>query len=94
MVDDGRDVVKTGRVTAIRQLAYIPAREALTPVETMSFATLSRMNDGSTQRGDFHVIAAVLGGRGRVSIDFAEHPLSARDLVWIRPGVWCTNGSS
>lgn len=53
----------------------------------MSFATLRRLNDGSTQRGDFHVLAVVRSGRGRVSIDFSDHPLAARNVVWIRPGI-------
>jgi AraC family transcriptional activator of pobA len=80
-------MVKNGHVTAIRQLTYQPPREAPAPVETMSFAMLRRLNDGSTQRGDFHVVAVVCRGRGRVSIDFSDHPLVARNVVWIRPGV-------
>jgi AraC family transcriptional activator of pobA len=80
-------MVKNGHVTAIRQLTYQPPREAPAPVETMSFARLRRLNDGSSQRGDFHVLALVRGGRGRVSIDFSDHPLTARNVVWIRPGV-------
>lgn len=80
-------MVKNGHVTAIRQLTYQPPREALAPVETMSFAELRRRGSGSTQRGDFHVLAVVHRGRGRVSIDFSDHPLTARNVVWIRPGV-------
>lgn len=53
----------------------------------MSFRELRRLNDGSTQRGDFHVLAVVRRGRGRVSIDFSEYSLTARTAVWIRPGV-------
>ncbi|GAA2532514.1 transcriptional regulator [Winogradskya humida] len=53
----------------------------------MSFATLRRLNDGSTQRGDFHVLAVVRRGQGRVSVDFTAHPLAPRSVVWIRPGV-------
>jgi AraC family transcriptional activator of pobA len=79
-------MVKNGHVTAIRQLTYQPSREAPAPVEMMSFATLRRLNDGSTQRGDFHVLAVVRRGRGRISIDFSEHSLAARNVVWIRPG--------
>ncbi|GLY79038.1 helix-turn-helix domain-containing protein [Actinoallomurus iriomotensis] len=74
-------------MATIRQLTYQPPREASAPVETMSFARLRRLNDGSTQRGDFHVLAVVRRGRGRVSIDFSAHPLAPRDVVWIRPGV-------
>ncbi|WP_067674171.1 helix-turn-helix domain-containing protein [Nocardia miyunensis] len=71
----------------IRQLIYRPPRETLAPVETMSFATLRRLNDGWTQRGDFHVLAVVRRGRGWVSIDFSDHRLASRSVVWIRPGV-------
>src|SRR4051812_3271142 len=78
---------ENGHVTAIRQLAYQPPQGAHAPVETMSFARLRRINDGSTQRGDFHVLAVVRRGRGRISIDFSDHPLAARTVVWIRPGV-------
>jgi AraC-like DNA-binding protein len=53
----------------------------------MSFATLRRLNDGSTQRADFHVLAAVRRGQGGVSMDFSAHLLTARSLVWIPPGV-------
>lgn len=71
----------------VRQLTYQPPRGTPAPVETMSFAMLRRLDDGSTQRGDFHVVAVVRRGRGRVSIDFSDHPLAAGDVVWIRPGV-------
>jgi AraC-like DNA-binding protein len=87
-------MVKNGQVTRIRQLTYQPPqhtyqppREAPTPVEMMSFATLRRLNDGSTQRDDFHVLAVVHRGQGRVSVDFRAHSLTARNVVWIRPGV-------
>lgn len=80
-------MVKNGHVTAIRQLIYQPPQDAPAPVETMSFHRLRRLNDGSTQRGDFHVLAVVRRGRGRVSIDFAEYSVAARTVVWIRPGV-------
>ena len=53
----------------------------------MSFATLRRLNDGSTQRADFHVLAVVRRGLGEVSMDFSEHPLRARSVTWIPPGV-------
>ncbi|WP_116198759.1 helix-turn-helix domain-containing protein [Amycolatopsis circi] len=74
-------------MTGIRQLAYQPPRESGAPVETMSFAKLRRLDRGTTERGDFHVLAVVRRGHGRVSIDFASHPLAARSAVWIRPGV-------
>ncbi|WP_218156960.1 helix-turn-helix domain-containing protein [Amycolatopsis saalfeldensis] len=73
-------------MTAIRQLAYQPP-DTVSPVETMSFSRLRHLDTGSTQRGDFHVLAVVRRGQGRVSIDFSEHSLAARTVVWIRPGV-------
>ncbi|WP_431951687.1 helix-turn-helix domain-containing protein [Nocardia lijiangensis] len=74
-------------MTEIRQLIYQPPREPPAPVETMSFAMLRRLDDGWTQRGDFHVLAVVRRGCGRVSIDFSDHRLTKRNVVWIRPGV-------
>jgi AraC family transcriptional regulator, transcriptional activator of pobA len=53
----------------------------------MSFATLRRLNDGTTQRADFHVVTVVRRGRGEISIDFSGHPLTARSVTWIPPGV-------
>ena len=53
----------------------------------MSFATLRRLNDGSTQRADFHVLAVVRHGQGGVSMDFSGHQLAARSVAWIPPGV-------
>lgn len=53
----------------------------------MSFQRLRRLENSVTQRGDFHVLAVVRRGRGRVSVDFFEHSLVARTVVWIRPGV-------
>ncbi len=78
-------MVKNGQMPAIRQLTYQPPRAV--PVETMSFRQLRRLDNGSTQRGDFHVLAVIRGGLGRVSIDFSEHALATRTVVWIRPGV-------
>ncbi|WP_067900250.1 AraC family transcriptional regulator [Nocardia vaccinii] len=72
-------------MTSIRQLTYQPPRAV--PVEMMSFRQLRRLDTGATQRGDFHVLAMVRRGLGRVSIDFSEHSLTARTAVWIRPGV-------
>ncbi len=73
-------------MTGIRQLSYQP-QESGAPVETMSFAKLRRLDRGMTERGDFHVLAVVRRGHGRVSVDFASCPLAARSVVWIRPGV-------
>jgi len=79
-------MVKTGHVTAIRQLTYQPPPD-VDAVETMSFATLRRVNDGATQRADFHVLAFVRAGRGEVSADFTSHALGPRTVAWIPPGV-------
>ncbi|SFQ77433.1 helix-turn-helix domain-containing protein [Amycolatopsis rubida] len=74
-------------VIEIRQLVYQPPGESGASVETMSFAKLRRLDRGASERGDFHVLAVVRRGHGAVSIDFARHSLSARSVVWIRPGV-------
>ena len=79
--------MKNGHVPKVRQVAYQPPGGTFAPVETMSFATLRRLNDGSTQRADFHVLAVVRRGPGEVSMDFSEHPLTARSVAWIPPGV-------
>ena len=71
----------------VRQLAYQPPGGTFAPVETMSFATLRRLNDGSTQRADFHVLTVVRRGRGEVSMDFSRHRLAARSVTWLPPGV-------
>ena len=74
-------------MTNVRQLAYQPPGGMFAPVETMSFVTLRHLNDGSTQRADFHVLAVVRRGQGKVSMDFSGHLLTARSVVWIPPGV-------
>ena len=79
--------MKNGHVPKVRQVAYQPPGGTFAPVEAMSFATLRRLNDGSTQRADFHVLAVVRRGPGEVSMDFSEHPLTARSVAWIPPGV-------
>jgi AraC family transcriptional regulator, transcriptional activator of pobA len=87
--------VKNGHVPQVRQVAYQPPGGTFAPVETMSFATLRHLNDGSTQRADFHVLAVVRCGHGEVSMDFSEHLLTARSVVWIPPGVvhrWVDTG--
>ncbi len=78
-------MVKTGQV--IRQLTYQPPRGAQAPVEVMTFARLRALNDGATQRADFHVLAFVRAGRGTVTADFASHVLAPHTVIWIRPGV-------
>ncbi|MET9494442.1 helix-turn-helix transcriptional regulator [Streptomyces sp. NPDC006552] len=52
----------------------------------MTFGRLRELNDGDTQRADFHVLAVVDGGRGAVTVDFHRHPLEGRSAVWIPPG--------
>ena len=79
--------MKNGHVTTVRQHTYQPPGGTFTPVETMSFATLRHLNDGSTQRADFHVLAVVRRGQGKVSMDFSGHHLAARSVAWIPPGV-------
>ncbi|WP_157071439.1 AraC family transcriptional regulator [Curtobacterium ammoniigenes] len=70
----------------VRHLTY-ESPGGLSDVEVMPFETLRALNDGQTQRADFHVIAIVTGGSGRVTIDFgAPHALVADTAVWIPPG--------
>jgi AraC-like DNA-binding protein len=74
-------------VTTVQQKTYQPPGGTFAPVETMSFATLRHLNDGSTQRADFHVLAVVRRGQGGVSMDFSGYHLAARSVAWIPPGV-------
>ncbi|MFH8492108.1 helix-turn-helix domain-containing protein [Streptomyces longisporoflavus] len=55
-------------------------------VETMTFDRLRELNDGGTQRADFHVLAVVDAGHGSVTVDFLRHPIEERSAVWIAPG--------
>lgn len=73
-------------MTAIRQMTYQPRNGIATAVEVMTFDRLRGLNDGGTQRADFHVLAVIDAGHGSVSIDFASHPLTDRSAVWIAPG--------
>ena len=83
----GRGIVKNGHVTTVQQKTYQPPGGTFAPVETMTFATLRHLNDGSTMRADFHVLAAVRRGQGEVFMDFSGHHLAVRSVVWIPPGV-------
>jgi AraC family transcriptional activator of pobA len=74
-------MVKTGHV--IRQMIYQPGGP---PVETMTFARLRELNDGGTQRADFHVLALLDAGLGCVTGDFLQHALEPRCAVWIAAG--------
>ena len=87
MDDGGQGLVGTGHTEAIRQLVYRHPSGARVPVETMTFADLRERDRGATQRADFHVLALVERGSGEVMLDFAPHPLTAGDAVWIGPGV-------
>lgn len=79
--------VKNGHVRSpVAQMAYRHDGNAAVSVEVMSFARLRRLNDGGTQRADFHVLALVSRGTGTVSVDFASHNLEPRSAAWIRPG--------
>ncbi|MGW2235233.1 helix-turn-helix domain-containing protein [Streptomyces sp. NPDC001759] len=73
-------------MTVIRQMTYQPPGRHAATVETMTFDRLRELNDGGTQRADFHVLAVVDSGRGRVTVDFLQHPLEERSAVWIPPG--------
>ncbi|MFI2765416.1 helix-turn-helix domain-containing protein [Streptomyces echinatus] len=70
----------------IRQMTYQPSGHRAAAVETMTFDRLRELNDGGTQRADFHVLAVVDAGHGTVTVDFRHHPLKARSAVWIPPG--------
>lgn len=82
----GRSMVETGHVTVIRQMTYQPVERRAAAVETMTFDHLRELNDGGTQRADFHVLAVVDAGPGSVTVDFLRHPLRERSAVWIPPG--------
>jgi AraC-like DNA-binding protein len=79
-------MVENGQVDAIRQMTYAPVGHGDALVETMTFDRLRELNDGGTQRADFHVLALVDGGRGSVTVDFRRHRLGARSAVWVAPG--------
>ncbi|GGB18904.1 transcriptional regulator [Flexivirga endophytica] len=73
-------------MTAVRQMTYQPVGRGAGTVETLTFGHLRELNDGGTQRADFHVLAMVDSGQGSVTVDFAEHPLRKRTVVWVPPG--------
>jgi AraC-like DNA-binding protein len=79
-------MVETGHVSTIRQMTYQPVGRGGAAVEVMTFGRLRELNDGGTQRADFHVLALVDAGRGAVTVDFDRHPLAARSAVWVPPG--------
>lgn len=67
-------------------MTYQPAGRRAATVETMTFDRLRELNDGGTQRADFHVVAVVDAGHGSVTVDFLRHPLRERSAVWVAPG--------
>lgn len=76
-------------MTAIRQMTYQPVGplgHGAAAVETMTFDRLRELNDGGTQRADFHVLAVVDAGHGAVTVDFLRHPIRKRSAVWVAPG--------
>ncbi|MFE1070933.1 helix-turn-helix domain-containing protein [Streptomyces sp. NPDC058783] len=79
-------MVENGHVSVIRQMTYQPEGHRAASVETMTFGRLRELNDGGTQRADFHVLAVVDAGPGSVTVDFRRHPLRDRSAVWIPPG--------
>jgi hypothetical protein len=58
----GRAMVKTGLVATIRHMTYQSIDSGAASVEVMTFERPREVNDGSTQRADFHVLAVVDGG--------------------------------
>lgn len=82
----GLPMVKTGHVSVIRHMTYQPAGRRAVSVETMTFGRLRELNDGGTQRADFHVLAVIDAGPGSVTVDFRRHPLQDQSAVWIPPG--------
>lgn len=73
-------------MTTVRQMTYEPLGHGADAVETLTFGRLRELNDGGTQRADFHVLAVVDAGHGSVTVDFAAHPLRQRTVVWVPPG--------
>lgn len=79
-------MVESGQVDLIRKMTYQPVDGFIGAVEVLSIERLRSLNDGGTQRADFHVIAVIDAGQGSVSIDFASYPLTQRSAVWIAAG--------
>lgn len=90
-------MVKNGQVMTIRQITYEPVDTSGNTVETMSFERLRDLNDGGTQRADFHVMAVGEQGHGSLSVDFEHVALSPRTALCIAPGAvhrWEDGGDS
>jgi AraC family transcriptional regulator, transcriptional activator of pobA len=89
-------MVKIGQSSNTPRLTYLDDPLHRGGVEVITFARLRAMPAGGfappVQRADFHVLAIVDSGQGRVTVDFVEHRLEGHDVVWIRPGqVHCWN---
>jgi AraC-like DNA-binding protein len=88
-------MVKTGQSDGARRLSYRTDTHGVS-LEVITFAHLRKMPAGGAmpqvQRADFHVLASIDSGRGRVTVDFVEYRPAAGEVVWIRPGrVHCWN---
>lgn len=79
-------MVQTGHMSPITQMRYLVPDPRGQRVETLTFERLRLMNDGGTQRADFHVLAFIDAGTGAVTVDFVQHHLSPGAAVWIAPG--------
>jgi AraC family transcriptional activator of pobA len=85
----GQPMVKTGHMTVIRQMTYQPVGHGASAVETMTFDRLRELNDGGTQRADFHVLAFIDAGHGAVTVDFLQHPSPHASSATWPPGRAC-----
>ena len=83
-------MVKNGHHPPVRSFRYEASREPDPGIEAWTFAWLRGTPVGSRatiQRAtDFHVLAIVRSGQGRVTVDFERHDLVPGTVVWIRPG--------
>lgn len=70
----------------IRHMTYQLAGRRAVSAGTMTFGRLRELNDGGTQRADFHVLAVIDAGPGSVTGGFRRHPLQDRSAVRIPPG--------
>lgn len=82
MVDSGHPLIE--------RIAYLPraGREyevEARPVSSMR-AALEPTGFPAPQRVEFHLLVVVTGGRSTHMLDFAEHTLGPRTVLWARPG--------
>lgn len=78
-----------GEDRRISEIQFHNPRLAPVGVEVMSFDFLrrhARVSLSAPQRPDFHLLALVESGRGSHAVDFVEHPLQPRTLLWVRAG--------